>query len=139
MGWPVSVSTLAAASNALIFFGGFVGAGACCSCRVPAAGTAAGFAAAAVAFAAWAALVLMAFLPAAAGVFFLLVMVVSPWKNSVFGTGRCPWRRPTAPLPRRRAHLQAISDRLFKIDRKTVSTLRHLPCGRARRSAHSVH
>src|SRR5258707_2134499 len=65
-------------------------------------------------------------------------MVVSPWKNDVFGTGRCPSRRPTAPLPRRRAHLQAISDRLFKIDRKTVSRLRDLPCDGARRSAQWV-
>src|SRR5258707_15301437 len=65
-------------------------------------------------------------------------MVVSPWKNDVFGTGRCPSRRPTAPLPRRRAHLQAISDRLCKIDRKTASRLRDLPCGVAPRSAHWV-
>src|SRR5260370_16658146 len=65
-------------------------------------------------------------------------MVVPPWKHDVFGPGRCPSRRPTAPLPRRRAHLQAISDRLCKIDRKTASRLHDLPCGVARRSAHWV-
>src|SRR5258707_13713578 len=65
-------------------------------------------------------------------------MVVSPEKKQCFGTGRCPSRRPTAPLPRRRAHLQAISARLFKIDRQTASRLHDLPCGAAPSSAHWV-
>jgi DNA end-binding protein Ku len=137
IGRPVSASTFAAASKALIFFGGFAGAGVCGSWLVPGAGTAAGFAAAAAAVAARTALVLVAFRPAAAAVFFLLVMVVSPWKNGVFGTGRRPSRRPTAaPLPRGRAHLQAISALIFQIDRQTVSRRRDLPCGGAPRSAH---